>query len=316
MDDVARQLVRALRGSRSQVGFSRRLGYTSNVAAKWERGLRFPTFGQVLRGAARLGVDVPSVIVRFHRPAAAAFDPSRPEEIHPWLQALVGPVPHGDLALRSGLSRFQVGRLLRGDAAGRLPEVLALVEGATGRVVDLIALLVDVDRVPALRDRVASRQATIRWATEHRWGPAVLAVLDTLPEGSSRAEAVHWLTDRLPVDADHAERELDAAIAAGAVRDDGVIALERRESLVPPQLERDLRAIRHHWATVVADRALDPGPDDLVSFNAFSVAREDLARIQELQRGFFREVRSIVAASAPSEEAALLLVATVPWRPR
>ncbi|MEQ1564214.1 MAG: hypothetical protein ABMA64_01160, partial [Myxococcota bacterium] len=61
--------------------------------------------------------------------------------------------------------------------------------------------------------------------------------------------------------------------------------------------------------------ALNPGPDDLVSFNAFSVARADLARIQELQRGFFREVRSIVAASAPSEEAALLLVATVPWRP-
>lgn len=307
--------MRALRGSRSQIGFSRRLGYTSNVAAKWERGLRSPTFGQVLRDAARLGVDVPSVIARFHRQAAPAFDPACPEALHPWLQALVGPVPHGDLALRAGLSRHQVGRLLRGDAAGRLPEVLALVEGATGRVVDLVALLVDVDRVPALRDRVARRQATIRWATEHRWGPAVLAVLDTLPTGSTRADAVRWLADRLPLDEDHAERELDAAIAAGAARDDGVITLGRRESLAAPQADPDLRRIRHHWATVVAERALNPGPDDLVSFNAFSVARADLARIQELQRGFFREVRSIVAASAPSEEAALLLVATVPWRP-
>jgi transcriptional regulator with XRE-family HTH domain len=312
MEEVARQLLRALRGPRSQVAFSRRLGYSTNVAAKWERGVRYPTLGQVLRAAIRLGVDVGAAIDRFHPPASAAFDPARPDEVHGWLQVLAAQVPRADLAERAGLSRHQVGRLLRGDNAGRLPESLALVEGATGRVVDLVALLVDVERVPALRERVLRREATARWATEHRWGPAVLAVLDTLPAGSSREQAVRWLAERLPLDS--AEAELDAAIAAGAVEEDeGLIHLPRRESLTAPAV--DLRQIRSHWATVVAERALDPGPADVISFNAFSVARADLTRIQELQRAYFREVRSIVAASGPSEVAAVLVVATVGFTP-
>src|SRR5262245_3844072 len=130
MDDLARQLVRALRGSDSAIRFSRRLGYRTNVVAKWEQGRQQPTFGEVLRGASRLGTDVRAALARFHREAAAAFDPSRPLEIHGWLQALVGRQSQAELAQRVGFSRHQVGRLLRGDARGRLPEVLALIEGA------------------------------------------------------------------------------------------------------------------------------------------------------------------------------------------
>jgi hypothetical protein len=75
MEEAARQLIRALRGSRSQVALARRLGYRGNVVAKWEGGQRFPTFGEVLRACGRVGIDVPSALARFHAPSASAWRP-------------------------------------------------------------------------------------------------------------------------------------------------------------------------------------------------------------------------------------------------
>ena len=40
---VARELVVALRGRRSRLGLSRRLGYRSNIVRRWEAGECFPT---------------------------------------------------------------------------------------------------------------------------------------------------------------------------------------------------------------------------------------------------------------------------------
>jgi len=55
---MAAELLRALRGRRSQVAFSRRLGYRSNVAHTWETGKRWPTAAVTLRAARRVGVDL------------------------------------------------------------------------------------------------------------------------------------------------------------------------------------------------------------------------------------------------------------------
>ena len=49
MELAARQLLRALRGKRSQVAFSRRLGYRGNPIADWEAGRRTPTAQEMLR---------------------------------------------------------------------------------------------------------------------------------------------------------------------------------------------------------------------------------------------------------------------------
>ena len=53
-----------MRGKRSQVALSRRLGYRGNVVAKWEGGSRSPTFGEMLRACARIGIDVPGALRR------------------------------------------------------------------------------------------------------------------------------------------------------------------------------------------------------------------------------------------------------------
>src|SRR5688500_10591125 len=62
---LAVQLIRALRGRRSQAALSRRMGCASNVLYTWESGRRFPTAAVFFELAERVGVDVSGVLTRF-----------------------------------------------------------------------------------------------------------------------------------------------------------------------------------------------------------------------------------------------------------
>ena len=57
-DQLAAELLRALRGHRSQEAFRRQLHYRSNVAYFWESGRRAPSATEAHRVAQRMGVDV------------------------------------------------------------------------------------------------------------------------------------------------------------------------------------------------------------------------------------------------------------------
>ena len=52
---VSADWLRLLRGKRSQRGFSKRLGYASNIAYRWESGACFPLARQVYALAKREG---------------------------------------------------------------------------------------------------------------------------------------------------------------------------------------------------------------------------------------------------------------------
>src|SRR5205809_2358858 len=117
MEQIASQFMRAVRGKRSQVQFARRLGYAGNPITDWERAQRFPTAEEALRALTLSGVDVTA--------ATRRFSPNVPLRgggagIPAWLEGLRGSAPLGELAARSGHSRFAVSRWLSGKAKPRL----------------------------------------------------------------------------------------------------------------------------------------------------------------------------------------------------
>jgi hypothetical protein len=312
MQLAARQLMRAIRGHRSQVAFSRRLGYRGNVAAKWEGGHRFPTFGEMLRASSRTGVDVAAALVRFHAPSAALWNPKEPEVIHPWLASLRGQSSQTVLAERSGLSRQQVGRMLSGRAQGRLPQVLTLLHTMTGRMPDLIGHLVPIGEVPAIAKEAEARRALARLAFAHPWSPAARAWLGTQGRVPVN-EAPHRLAEALGLSTESARVLIDALVTSGAAREErNHLRPSPRVTVEIDASSEDLQQVRAHWAQVSADRMARGAPGDLFSFNVFAVGREDLIRIQEAQRRFYREVRAIVADSPP-EVPAMLVVHTAAW---
>ena len=71
---IAREFLRNIRGRRSQAAFSRRLGYSTNVAYVWESGRAFPTAAKTLAAARRAGIDLQAALRRFYKTPPAWLD--------------------------------------------------------------------------------------------------------------------------------------------------------------------------------------------------------------------------------------------------
>ena len=95
-EQLAAELLRGLRGKRSQQALCRRLGAKSNVVHQWERGHSFPSASRTLQVAARVGVDVPAAFREFYRSAPPWLDqqdPSSPAGVAAFLDDLRGSTP-------------------------------------------------------------------------------------------------------------------------------------------------------------------------------------------------------------------------------
>jgi hypothetical protein len=62
--------------------------------------------------------------------------------------------------------------------------------------------------------------------------------------------------------------------------------------------------VKRWWGSVALDRLAEP-ESGLFSYNVFAVSSADLERLRDLQRAYFRQMRSIIAASEPSERVVL-----------
>jgi len=313
-EQVARQMLRALRGQRSQLGFSRRLRYRSNVACDWEAGRRFPTAARTLHGCELLRIRVDAAFASFQSACAPAVRRGKAFDIGGWLDTLRGSTSVAVLAERSGYSRYAIARWLQGRAEPRLPSFLGLVEAITGRVSDLVQALVRIEQVPELLPGHVRRAAAKRVAFDQPWTEAVLRVIETVAYQDLAAHRPGYIAERLGLTREEEEAALGLLEQAGI--------LERREgryrdvqalSVDMSAAPEDLQRLKAHWARVCLERLAQPMPRDWLAYNVISVAESDLGRIREVLRMAFREIRTIAAASTPVETVALLNLQLITW---
>lgn len=312
-EQAARELVRAIRGRRSQVALSRRLGYRSNVLYMWESGRRWPTATEAFRAARACRIDLRAALDAWYRTPPAWLSEltlADPGGVARFLQHEQGTTPLGVLAARAGRNRYSVARWIHGTSEPRLPDFLRVVEAASMRVVDLIAHLVGPDAVPAAASVWARREARRNAVIEEPWSQAVLRCLD-LADGPRRADAI---ARRLQLDPERVARSVAVLALAGQVRierDDcgDVLVPVPAEALDTRRSEATARRLKGFWLDVAAARlaALDAVNDaDHYAYNVFSVSRAQLARLRELQQSHWRAVRALVAEDEPPEVVALL----------
>jgi hypothetical protein len=176
-ESIAADLIRALRGRRSRAAFSKRLGYRSNVVYRWETGLAWPPADELLEALARRNPQLNGLFVRFLGRSPSWLDPTAPlgaTSVAAFLRELRGKTPIAALSARSGYSRFSIGRWLHGRARPRLPELLCLVEAASRRALDLLALLTDPAHMPTVAPRWRQLCVARETAYEAPWSHAVL----------------------------------------------------------------------------------------------------------------------------------------------
>jgi transcriptional regulator with XRE-family HTH domain len=303
-NDLARELLRALRGRRSQAAFSRRLGYQSNVAHAWEGGRRFPTAAETLRAAQRTGIDVRGALARFFTvppPWLERVEPTSPELVARLLGELKAGAPVAELAARSGCSRFAISRFLHGRAEPRLPDFLNLVETLSGRLPDLLAELVEPDALPSMRVRWQDLERRRTIASRHPWAQAVMRALETVAYRELPAHEPGWVARLLGLPIEEEESCLRALQEVGLVSWEGGRYCIGSGQLVDTRRHPEAgHELKMHWARVGLER-LARGDEGMWSYNVFNVSREDLGRLRELHAEYFRTLRRAIAASEPLE---------------
>lgn len=308
---AASEMLRALRGRRSQRAMARRLGFRSNISADWEHGRRYPTASETLRVAERLGFDLKACFERF-----APASPPRKDDgyaVASWLDSLRGSTRNAELAQRMNRSRSSIGRWLSGESQPRLPDFLHLLDAITGRVAEWIAALVPIDQVPTFADIFRRAGAARRIALELPWSEAVLRVIETTGYRSRPVHDDAYIASALGVSADNVTFVVQTLVQAAVIllvgeryEVTGTLAVDTRDSAAVT------RRSRHHWARVAFER-VRRDEADWFAYNVISVSEADCDRIEQILRAAFREVRGIVSESAPSERAALLTLHLTRW---
>lgn len=314
LDDVdhhrlASEILRALRGRRSQPAFSRRLGYRSNVVYRWESGKTFPTAAKSLQAAKKVGVDLSAGYGRFFRGIPERLrdvDPASPEGVTELLRNLVGITPIGEVARRAHRSRFAVSRWLKGTAEPRLPELLLIVDAASQRLLDFVAVLVDPAGLPSAAGAWAELQAARDAAYSAPWSHAVLRVLELDEYRKLGRHESGWIASRLGIPLEEEQRCLELLACSKQIRRVGrrwVIDETRTvDTRADPQRSQEVK----RWWTQVALQRTQEGYQHRSSYALFNVSERDLTEVAALYLEFYNRLRALVTRSEPCERVVLL----------
>jgi DNA-binding phage protein len=315
---LAAELIRALRGRRSQAAFSRRLGFQTNVVHTWEARRRWPTASRTFAAAERAGIDVRAALTRFYRTAPqwlvkgpTAPDVTSPELIAQLLLDLQGRSTIADVALRAGRSRFAVARWIKGEAEPRLPDFLRMIEATSLRLLDFVAAFVDPEQLPSASASWQQLEAGRRAAFQLPWSHAVLRVLEL---ESYRAAAVHrrgFIAAQLDISLEEEEQCVQALLTSGQLDWDGS-RYRVNERLTDTSHNPEAGRILKIWWTEQALTRLKQDREGLYSYNLFAVSERDYQRLRQLHLDYFRELRSIVAQSGPAERVVLAHLQLLP----
>jgi transcriptional regulator with XRE-family HTH domain len=312
-ETLSTELIRALRGRRSQGATNRRLGRSSNVSHAWERGRRAPRASDFFKLARLAGVDVEEVLARFAPVTGARRAGVR--GVSAWLAALAGDRSQRELATKVGRDRNTVARWLEGSTEPRLPDLLRFVGATTQRLLDFVAAFAEPSALPSLRAAHADLERQRHLAYELPWAHAVLRLLELHAYAELPEHVPGFIAGRIGITLELEVECLSALARAGQIykrkgkwKVRRVLTVDTREDPAG-----NLR-LKRHWSEValgrIGERATAAG--SLFSYNLFAISDEGLEAIREAHLQYFERLRAIVTECRHPTRLALANVQLLP----
>ena len=312
---LSRELIRELRGKRSQWALNRRLGCTSNVSHAWETGARDPSASDFLRLLQVCGREPARVLQDFG--VALKRNASRQPSalVAPWLEDMRRDNSHTELARAIGCNRNTVRRWLGGESEPRLPQLLAFIEVTTHRVLDFVALCVDPSCLPSIAAAFEDLREQRRLAYDEPWSHAVLRTLELFDYRELEQHEPDFVARKTGLPQPEADRFLRALARSHQVRRSRGKWRVRRVLAIDTQPDPAANArLKRHWAQVALER-LGHGPlppDSLYSYNLFAISEQGLERIRAAHLDYYARVRAIVAECEQPTRVVLANIQLVP----
>ncbi len=306
---LASELLKALRGRRSQSAFSGWLGYSSNVQYLWEAGKAFPRAARFFQIAERTTRPVGDAVSRLYARPPATLGRARLSTragVGALLSDLKGNRSILDLARSTGQSRFAISRWLEGKSEPRLPDFLCLLEAVSLRLLDFLSAIVDPLALPSVAGAWRRLEAARRTAYDSPWSHAVLRALELESYRALPKHAPGWIAQQVGITRAEEDQSLQLLSESGQIKKRRgrfqVVEATLVDTRPNPEAARKLREF---WAEQAVAR-MKAQPSAVFAYNVFSVSRADLERIRALHRNYFRELRALVAQSNPAECVALV----------
>lgn len=318
---ITTQLVRALRGPRSQAACNRRLGYTSNVLHAWETGVRKPTMTDLWRLAALSRVDVDGALRSILRKPDVNLEPARGAaggdgiDGRAWLTELTTGWSAVELARELECNRNTVARWFQGTTEPKAHQVLHLVQLTTQRLLDFIARFVPLAEIPALARSSEDLRRQRLLAYEMPWAHAVLRALEIEEYRQLPQHQPGFIAARLGLDVDQEEAALVALSRAKQIRRSRGLWRPTRVLSVDTSVLRAADVeLKRYWAELgsqrVSEQALNRGA--LFSYNVFSISEEGYQQIRRAHLEYYDRLRAIVAEHQAPTRVVLANVHLIP----
>jgi len=299
---VTSEVIRSVRGKRSQAAFSRRLGYKSNIVNRWEARLAFPTAATFLRAVASAQKNAASPLLRFFpRPPQeiVALGVSTPRGVAAFLRELRGKTPILSVAGESGYNRYSVARWLAGDVEPRAPQFLHLVEVLSRRLLDFLALCTNPAHLPSVAREYQRLELARQAAYEQPWSHAVLRALELSP--GRAGDQRQWLADRLGATTDEVTFALSFLEATGQVQRRGARwKLKEVISVNTSQDRERALGLKLAWTETALARMRRGAPGNY-GYSVFAITKHDLRRLRDVHLEYVRAMQTIIAGSKPGE---------------
>jgi len=304
IERLSRELLRHLRGKRSQLALSRHLGYSTNVCQSWELGKRYPKASDFLALAHKSRIIVKSGVASFLQHKAhwsKLSDAASPPAVTALLLDLRGDRHIRELSLSAGVGRATLSRWLSGDGEPRLPELLRLVQAATHRLLEFVAIFAPPEQLSATRAAWQSLELQRKLAYELPMSHAVLRVLELNGYRALKAHREGFIATLLGISLEEERSYLSALARAGQIRKRrGLWSVARGLTVDTRRDEAANQRLKNYWGRLGAQRALEQR-DGLFCYNLFSVSEADYQRLRVMQLAYFEELRAVVARSEPCE---------------
>jgi hypothetical protein len=315
---LSADLLRALRGRRSQNALSKRAGYRSNMVSRWERGACWPTAARFFELCELLKIDVARCYATFFRRSPAWLGqhaPASKQAVAAFLNDLRGKTPILELARVSGYNRYSIARWLRAQAEPKLPEFLRMIEVSSRRQLDFVATLVDPARLPSAAKAWALLESAREVAYGQPWAHAVLRALELDLRSAHGAGQSASIAAKIGLPQADVEKALALLHRTGHIR-------RRRQRYEAVQLAKvDTRqdperalGLKTAWARVAFER-LSHGTPGTFGYSLFAVSKADLRTLQALHLEYVRAMQSLIAKSHPADCVGLYCVQLLDLEP-
>ena len=291
-NQVVSELVRILRGPRSQTAVSRKLGYRTNQLYRWEAGLRSPTWKDFVRLCR--AVDAP-LEGQLRKSLNYKGDPNDGAAI---ANHLMQNLPISRVATLTGISRFTLSRWLSKKTEPGLAEMLQLLHCLWNLLFVFLEGWVEVERIPSLAMLHASRSQELDLFYNF---PASITVLEALKLESYLKIDEHsdqWLAQKIGLSSDEVSKIIHRLQASRLIESVGL-----KYKVLKPFAPKNgnfqrYKEVRKFWFNKILEKysQMEKVPEEsLAPAFTFACSQSAMTEIASRYRNFLTEMNTIIA---------------------